>query len=114
MRMERRKGALIIDKCRAHPIVPNLMNVEAIYLPPSTTSHTQPCDQGIIQALKVKYQSRLLTKFMDSLDDEVPFRATILDAIIVIRAAWSDVSSTTIRNCFHPCGFSHDELQTGE
>ena len=68
MRMERRKVALIIDNCRAHPIVPNLTNVEVIYLPPNTTSHTQPCDQGIIQALKVKYRSRLLTKFLDSLD----------------------------------------------
>ena len=114
MRIERRKVALIIDNCRAHPIVPNLTNVEVIYLPPNTTSHTQPCDQRIIQALKVKYRSRLLTKFLDSLDDEVPFRATVLDAIIVVRAAWSDVSSTTIKNCFHHCGFSHDELQTGE
>ena len=108
MRKERRKVALIIDNCPAHPVVPNLSNVEVIYLPPNTTSHTQPCDQGIIQALKLKYRSRLLKKFLDSLDDEVPFRANVLDAIILLCAAWSDVSSTTIKNCFHHCGFSLD------
>lgn len=106
MRSEQRKVALIIDNCPAHPVVPDLTNVEVIYLPPNTTSHTQPCDQGIIQALKLKYRSRLLSKFLDSLDDEAPFRANVLDAIILLRAAWSDVSVTTINNCFHHCGFS--------
>ena len=80
--------------------------MEVIYLPPNTTSHPQPCDHGIIQALKLKYQSRLLTKFLESLDDEVPFRANILDAIILLRAAWSNMSATTITNCFCHCGFS--------
>ena len=111
MRLERRKVALVIDNCPAHPVVPNLTNVEVFYLPPNTTSHTQPCDQGIIQALKLKYRSKLLTKFLDSLDDDVPFRANVLDAIILLHDAWSDVSATTISNCFHHCGFSHT---TGE
>ena len=80
MRLEKRKVALIVDNCPSHPVVSNLTNVEVFYLPPNTTSHTQPCDQGIIQALKVKYRSQLLTKFLDSVDDDVTFRATVLDA----------------------------------
>ena len=106
MRLERRRVALIIGNCPAHPVVPNLTNVEVFYPPPNTTSHTQPCDQGIMQAVKVKYRSQLLTKFLDSLDDDVTFRANVLDAIIFLRAAWSNVSATTIANCFRHCGFS--------
>ena len=117
MQMERRKVALIIDNCPTHPVVPNLTNVEVVYLPPNTTSHTQPCDQGIIQALKLKTSPDCLVKFFDSLDDEVPFRVNVLDAIIMLRAAWSEVSSTIIKNCFHHCGFSlvnEQQVATGE
>ena len=55
-------------------------------------------------ALKLKYRFQLLTNFLDSLD-EVPFKANILDAIILLCAALSDVSATTT-NCFCHCGFS--------
>ena len=53
----KRKIALIIDNCTAHPHVENLKWVELIFLPPNTTSHTQPKDQGVIRALKAKYRS---------------------------------------------------------
>ena len=33
------------------------VRLEVFYLPPNTTSHTQPCDQWIIQTLKLKYRS---------------------------------------------------------
>ena len=52
----KRKIALIINNCRAHPHVENLKWVELIFLLPNTTSHTQPMDQGIIRALKAKYR----------------------------------------------------------
>lgn len=50
MQMRGRKILLIIDNCPAHPKVDNLSNMEIAYLPANTTSHPQPCDQGIIQA----------------------------------------------------------------
>ena len=39
-----RKIALIIDNCTAHPHVDQLESIELIFLPPNTTSHTQPMD----------------------------------------------------------------------
>ena len=46
--VSKRMIALIIDNCTAHPHVENLKWVELIFLPPNTTSHTQPMVQGII------------------------------------------------------------------
>ena len=43
---KKRKIALIIDNCPAHPDVPALEWVELIFPPPNTTSVTQPMDQG--------------------------------------------------------------------
>ena len=47
----KRKIALIIDNCTAHPHVEQLASIELIFLPPNTTSHMQPMDQGVIRAL---------------------------------------------------------------
>ena len=57
--VSKRKIALIIDNCTAHPHIENLKWVELIFLP-LNTSHTQPMDQGIIRALKAKYHSLAL------------------------------------------------------
>ena len=63
MRMKWRNILLIIDNCPAHPVIKNLTNIEVAYLPPNTTSQTQPCNQGIIQALKHRYWMKLLAKY---------------------------------------------------
>ena len=34
---EKRKVALIIDNCPAHPTIDNLKSIELIFLPPNTT-----------------------------------------------------------------------------
>ena len=44
------KIALIIDNYDAHPHLEQLNSIELIFLPPKTTSHTQPMDQGITRA----------------------------------------------------------------
>jgi hypothetical protein len=74
MRDEKRHVLLIIDNCPAHPKVSNLSNAKVVYLPPNTTSHTQPCDQGIIQAFKRRYRFHLLSKFIDCIDSQHDFK----------------------------------------
>ena len=56
--LSKRKIALIIDNCTTHPHVENLKWVKLIFLPPNTTSHKQPMDQGITRALKAVHTSR--------------------------------------------------------
>ena len=56
----KKRKALIMDNCRAHPDVPDLKAIKMFYLPPNTTSKLQPMDQGIIQVLKVYYRNMLM------------------------------------------------------
>lgn len=60
MASEKRK---FLDNCTAHgkmdAMQRNLKPIKLCYFPPSTTSHLQPLDQGIINSLKVHYRGRL-------------------------------------------------------
>ena len=105
MKYKNRNVALVIDNCPAHPHVKDLTNVEVVYLPATTTSKTQPCDQGIIQALKRRYRSYILQKFIHCIDNEEEFKPHVLDAMTLARRAWEEVSHTTIANCFKHCSF---------
>ncbi len=53
---QKRKIALVIDNCPSHPHV-KLENIKLVFLPPNTTSKTQPMDQGIIQSFKCHYRT---------------------------------------------------------
>ena len=53
---ENRKVIIIVGNCPTHPIIEGLKAVELVFLPPNTTSKTQPMDQGVIRSLKVKYR----------------------------------------------------------
>ena len=49
---ENRKVIHFVDNCSAHPIIEGLKAVELAFLPPKTTSKTQPMAQGVIRSLK--------------------------------------------------------------
>jgi len=55
MRVLGRNILLLIDNAPTHALHENthLTNVKIEFLPPNTTAHLQPCDQGIINSLKV-------------------------------------------------------------
>ena len=56
---EGRNITLIIDNCPAQPKIDNLQAVELIFLPPNTTSKTQPMDQGVIRSLKAHCHAKV-------------------------------------------------------
>ena len=47
--------ALVIDNATCHPKLDDLVNIELVFLPPNTTSHSQPMDQGVIANFKHHY-----------------------------------------------------------
>ena len=94
--ISKRKIALIIDHYTAHPHVENLKWADLIFLPPNTTSYTQPIDQGIIRGLKAKYRSLAIRKLILALEKKEPIpKFSILSAMYMLKKAWDAISNQT-------------------
>ena len=95
---------LLIDNCPAHKNVHDLTNVKVQYLPPNTTAVLQPCDQGIIQATKRRYRSRLLKRTLAAYESGMLPEINLREAMDMLSAAWNDVTEETISNCWRHSG----------
>lgn len=111
--VQARQVVMFVDNCPAHPEIDNLRAIKLVFLPPNTTSVLQPCDQGIIQALKKLYRKRVLQKYLIHMKNaENPqamtnsFDVNVLEAMYMLRCAWEDVTETVIANCFRHAGFT--------
>ena len=110
-----RKIALFIDNCTAHPQVQDLQSIELFFLSPNTTSELQPCDQGIINALKAHYRKNMVKQLIQAIDNGstlAKFKISLLDALRMARAAWDSVTAETVANCFRKGGFSSPSEDT--
>ena len=102
-----RKIVLIIDNCPAHPAVADLSNVKLIFLPPNTTSVSQPMDQGVIKCLKAFYRRRLVNIMIQRLEKGLDLpKISILRALQILVASWDKVTKKTIVNCFRKAKIS--------
>ena len=110
---KKRHVALVIDNCTAHPHLNDLKAITLVYLPPNTTSKTQPMDQGIIKNLKVHYREGILRKLLASVDKKEVLYISVLDALHGLRQAWDLVKPQTIKNCFRHCQFTTDASVPG-
>lgn len=108
---KRRKILLFLDNCAAHGKIEDMQKslkaIKLSLLPPNTTSHLQPLDQGIIHCLKSYYRSKMLELVISDLEEGLPIRkVNVLEAITIVASSWSvDVTSETIANCFRKAGF---------
>ena len=104
---ENRKIALIVDNCPAHPEIEGLKAIDLFFLPPNTTSHLQPMDQGVIRSLKAKYRQKVIRKIIDAIDkgNMIP-NISILEGMKILTLSWEEVSISTFINCFSKAGFS--------
>ena len=87
----------------AHPTI-QMNNIELIFLPPNTTSVTQPMDAGIIKNLKFHYRYILANRKLETSDGAVTFSWNILEAIIVLKSSWNKVKPVTVLNCYSKVG----------
>lgn len=109
---EGRKVALIVDNCPAHPHVEGLKAIQLVFLPPNTTSKTQPMDQGVIRSLKAHYRALTVQLFIRAVDNNQPLpKISILSAMNMLTAAWDKVSETTVQNCFKRAGISEQSQE---
>lgn len=109
MKKQNRKVLLFLDNATSHSKL-SLDNVKLIFLPPNTTSHSQPLDQGIIQNFKMIYRGFLVKRILTFIDSgysfqEIQKNITIANALIWIAAAWKKLSPNTIKKCFSKVGF---------
>lgn len=111
---------LIMDNHSSHAnLVDPRGQVTILELPPNCTAKHQPCDAGIIAALKKIYRTLLLRIRVDTMNDAAQLRADakrrkvvngcrglaegsvphLLDAAELCHDAWYRVSKGTIRRC---------------
>lgn len=110
MARKKRKIVLVIDNCPAHPNIEDLSNLRLVFLPPNTTSHGQPLDAGIIKNLKQYYRKNMVSRLVQSLDENVEFKPSLLFCLNLLKQAWMSVKKETIVNCFAHCGFVSQSL----
>jgi hypothetical protein len=79
----------------------NLSNTKLQYFPPHTTSHLQPLDAGIINAIKAYYKYKLVEAHIYAIDTNKPFKNfDIYDAIMTLYESIKQISKETIYNCW--------------
>lgn len=100
-----RKVALILDNCAAHPKLTSLKNIELFFLPPNTTSKTQPMDQGVIQNLKLFYRKQLALRRLIAHEKGENFQINLYHSMVMLRDGWRKVKPETIINGFKKAGF---------
>ena len=79
MEEKNRTIGLVLDNCPAHPQITDLSNAKLVFLPPNTTSKTQPMDAGIIRSLKHQYRKRLARKRLFAFDTGREFNFNLLN-----------------------------------
>ena len=109
-KMHGRKVILLLDNFSGHELgvqkvggLDGLENVKIRWLPPNTTSHWQPLDQGIIASFKLHYRRQWVEYILRILQTDTDPNKTVnlLKAIQWTRVAWNNcVTSTTIVHCF--------------
>ena len=91
--------ALVLDNATCHPDIP-LSNIKLVYLPPNTTSHTQPLDAGIIANFKSHYRHLYtLGVLCPALEAGESPNYELYDAIEVMIQAWDLVRLYASRCC---------------
>ncbi len=117
-----RQVLLLLDNALGHFEAFERDNVRIVFFPPNCTSWKQPCDMGIIAALKKRFKYLYLKDVLDfyELDEEAKLRkkmqgqrlrrgaagdaygnpAHLLDAANYVKETWQYVSPNSIKNAF--------------
>jgi hypothetical protein len=111
-----------LDNTPCHADIQNkLKNVTVKFLPPNTTSATQPLDSGIIRAMKLKFRTYQMNHVLALMEVDRTLtgaallkKVNLLDAITWVSKVCKDISPLTVQKCFAQCGFvkATDQSQT--
>lgn len=113
MIQQNRKILLMLDNAPCHPTI-ELSNVKLLFLPPNTTSATQPLDAGIIRIFKLRYRQLLLNYLLtvNEMNEDVLKHMktiTVKHAVAWISSAWMNIQNPIIINCFKHAGVDNQD-----
>ena len=96
---------LFVDNATSHEFDVPTPFIKVVYLPPNITSLIQPCDQGIIRALKAHYCHQVNRKMLLASEKgedarQVGKTISVLDAMFMLKRAMFLVSPLTVQNWF--------------
>ena len=101
---EERKILLLQDNFSGHIIPETLTNICIVNFEPNLTTHVQPNNQGIIQCFKSHYCSKSIGCAVDRYEAAITpseiYNINQLQAMRLAQAAWNEVNTTTIQNCW--------------
>ena len=90
---QNQKVLLIAKNCPSNHDVVGLKAIGLCFLPPNTTSITQPMDQGVIQFLTAKFCSRMIQLIIKVIDANKPItKVNNLDAVKILALCWEDIT----------------------
>ena len=116
LRREGRHILLLQDNFSAHINPDDLTNVRVKNFKPNLTAHVQPNDSGIIRCFKAHFHGKFISRAIDQYDNDsdIPtaliYEINQLEAMRLADAAWSEVDTTTIRNCWKKTGILPEAL----
>lgn len=104
-----RKVLLLLDNCSAHgteETLPDLENVQIMFLPPNTTSVLQPMDAGIIATLKTRYRKLQYERALDIMEESNTniYKIDQLLAMKYISGVWKEMGESVLHNCWRKTG----------
>ena len=81
---------------------------------PCTTSKIQPCDAGVISALKTKYRTFQLERALGLIDENVKdiYNQDILAAMMKFKNIWNAMDAAVIKNCWRHANVLPDRFNT--
>ena len=87
----------MIDNCPVRPQIENLKSMKLFFLPPNTTSQTQPRDQGIICSMKSQYHKNVERKVILSVKkkESSPWISLLLGMQMLV-AAWDAITTKSV------------------
>ena len=114
MMSENRHIAMILDNFQGHKIE-DMSNLQLFFLPPNTTSHSQPFDGGIIKNFREFFRMQMSADLMSRLPsftsaDDYYKGITVWEASLWAVKADESVTVKTRVNCFAHCKVCKDSV----
>ena len=86
----------MLDNFSGRGVDLELENIRILFLPPKTTSVTQPLDRGIINDVKQLYKKMLVEHYWSESKQGDYVEINLLQGIRFLKKAWDEVKERTI------------------